>query len=56
MVNSGPSGIAQRALDYGALPQSIPIVSGSVRRFQFWYRDSGGTTNTTDGLEAYFGP
>jgi hypothetical protein len=56
MVNSGASGTVQRALDYGALPQSIPIVSGSVRRFQFWYRDSGGTTNTTDGLEAYFGP
>jgi len=58
-INTGATGTASRAVDYASLPAVLPITPGSVRRFQFWYRDppdGGAQTNLSDGLEAFFGP
>ncbi len=59
MIDTGPGGIATRLLDYGNLPPNVPITAGSLRRFQFWFRDppaGGALTNLTDGLKVYFAP
>jgi hypothetical protein len=59
VINTGPTGTATRLIDYGNLPPNVPITAGSVRRFQFWFRDppgGGAQTNLTDGLKVYFGP
>ena len=59
MVNTGPGGTATRLVDYGNLPANVPITAGSMRRFQFWFRDppaGGAQTNLTDGLKVYFAP
>ena len=59
MVNTGPGGMATRLIDYGNLPANVPITAGSMRRFQFWFRDppgGGELTNLTDGLKVFFGP
>lgn len=59
VVNSGAGGVASFALNLGALPAGGAIPPGSIRSFQFWYRDpieppSG--FDLSDALRAVFVP
>lgn len=59
IVVSSTSGAAARALDIVNLPGGTVIGAGSVRQFQFWYRNpagGGAGFNLSDALEVQFCP
>ena len=53
------AGVAERALNYGNLPEGGDILVGSTWKFQNWYRDvagGGAGFNLTNGLSLTFCP
>ncbi len=60
LVSTGGDGIAEKAVDYGALPSGGQIEPGSAWCFQYLYRDPNGPLgsgfNASDGLKLYFCP
>jgi hypothetical protein len=55
----GPAGTGSYAVDYNALPAGTTILPGSVRYFQFWYRDPlpiGWGWNLSNARKVTFGP
>lgn len=55
----GSGNLASFSVDYGSVPATGPITSGSDWNFQFWYRDpagGGAFFNTSDGLNIIFVP
>ena len=56
VLSTGPLGIACRRLDLQAEPalSDITSVAPIVMNFQFWHRDSMGSTNLTNAVEVRF--
>jgi hypothetical protein len=54
--NAGPAATLALDVDTQALPltPAVAIQAGETWSFQSWYRDVGGTSNFTDGLEITF--
>jgi len=54
--NSGPFGFATIDVDMTHIRTSPPqpILAGQTWNFQLWHRDSGGTSNFTQGVEVLF--
>jgi len=56
LLNSGPMGTVELALDFNILPYGIVLHPGDIWYFQLWFRDftTVPTSNTTDGIEVMF--
>jgi len=52
--NAGPDGVMLLEVDLSAVPLFGSILAGETWNFQCWYRDLGGTSNFTDGVEIPF--
>lgn len=58
-VQSGPLGIATKALDLTNLPSGGSVMPGQTLRFQLWYRDpvaGAAGFNLSDAMKVIFGP
>ena len=52
--NAGVLGRVQFEIDLMALPNGAPVVPGSTYYFQYWHRDSPGTSNLSPALRMDF--